>query len=188
MGVTLKWLQRAGRTWCRNNLKLSRTQTSLESQSKNISPSYNRNSPLHRNHGAQHVSLLGQCDHYSQHRRWLKDIRKILQLPPPLHDRRTEYVYDLMLHRELPHANQSSIAQPAANPYADVKSQKSFEKGLLEKTAKQTQDIILYDNRVVLYKMESDIMMYVVGGIEENEIMLYNVILAIRDSLHLLFK
>lgn len=69
-----------------------------------------------------------------------------------------------------------------------MKSQKAFEKGLLEKTAKQTADIILYDNRIVLYKSESDVMMYVVGSIDENEIMLYNVILAIRDSLHLLFK
>ena len=69
-----------------------------------------------------------------------------------------------------------------------MKSQKAFEKGLLEKTAKQTGDIILYDSRVVLYKTESDVMMYVVGGLEENEIMLYNVILALRDSLHLLFK
>ncbi|KAI1639542.1 snare-like protein [Biscogniauxia mediterranea] len=73
-------------------------------------------------------------------------------------------------------------------PYADVKSQKTFEKGLLEKTAKQTGDIILYDNRIVLYKMESDVMMYVVGGVDENEVLLYNVILALRDSLHLLFK
>lgn len=31
-------------------------------------------------------------------------------------------------------------------------------------------------------------MMYVVGGVDENEIMLYNVILAVRDALHLLFK
>ncbi|KAK1636893.1 clathrin adaptor complex small chain [Colletotrichum phormii] len=74
------------------------------------------------------------------------------------------------------------------NPYPDVKSQKAFEKGLLEKTAKQTGDIILYDNRIVLYKMESDVMMYVVGGVDENEVLLYNVILALRDSLHLLFK
>jgi len=36
--------------------------------------------------------------------------------------------------------------------------------------------------------MESDIMMYVVGGAEENEIMLYNVILALRDSLSILLK
>lgn len=31
-------------------------------------------------------------------------------------------------------------------------------------------------------------MMYVVGSVDENEIMLYNVVLALRDSLHLLFK
>ncbi|APA06230.1 hypothetical protein sscle_01g010000 [Sclerotinia sclerotiorum 1980 UF-70] len=83
-----------------------------------------------------------------------------------------------------PHHSSSS----PATPYPDQKSQKAFEKGLLEKTQKQTADIILYDNRIVLYKSESDVMMYVVGGVDENEIMLYNVILALRDSLHLLFK
>ncbi|KAI9739932.1 MAG: Golgi-to-ER vesicle coat component [Claussenomyces sp. TS43310] len=87
------------------------------------------------------------------------------------------------------HAATAGHTSPSSsNPYADVKAQKTFEKGLLQKTAKQTQDIILYDNKIVLYKMESDVMMYVVGGFEENEIMLYNVILALRDSLHLLFK
>lgn len=40
----------------------------------------------------------------------------------------------------------------STGPYSDVKAQKAFEKGLLEKTAKQTGDIILYDNRIVLYK------------------------------------
>ncbi|RYP80312.1 hypothetical protein DL770_006259 [Monosporascus sp. CRB-9-2] len=93
------------------------------------------------------------------------------------------------------HAPNSSGA--SNNPYPDLKSQKAFEKGLLEKTAKQTGDIILWadeeygaidDNRIVLYKMESDVMMYVVGGVDENEILLYNVILSLRDSLHLLFK
>ena len=76
----------------------------------------------------------------------------------------------------------------STNPYPDVKSQKAFEKGLIEKTAKQTGDIILYDNRIVLYKLESDVMIYIVGSVDENEILLYNTILAIRDSLHLLFK
>lgn len=52
----------------------------------------------------------------------------------------------------------------------------------------KTGDIILYDNRIVLYKMESDVMMYVVGDVSENEVLLYNVILALRDSLHLIFK
>jgi coatomer subunit zeta len=80
------------------------------------------------------------------------------------------------------------LATAQKDPYPDVKSQKTFEKGLLDKTSKQTGDIILYDNRIVLYKMESDVMMYVVGGVDENEVLLYNVILALRDSLHLLFK
>lgn len=77
---------------------------------------------------------------------------------------------------------------PGANPYVSVKDQKAFEKGLIEKTAKQTSDVILYDNRIVVFKMESDVMLYVVGGAEENEIMLYNVILALRDSLNILLK
>lgn len=80
------------------------------------------------------------------------------------------------------------MTEEATSAYADVKSQKAFESGLLAKTAKQTADIILYDNRIVLYKTESDVMIYVVGGVDENEIMLYNVILSIRDTLHLLFR
>jgi hypothetical protein len=74
------------------------------------------------------------------------------------------------------------------NPYPDKTSQTRFEKGLLQKTAKQTGDILLYDNRIVLYKMESDVALYVVGSLGDNEILLYNVLLALRDSLHLLFK
>lgn len=74
------------------------------------------------------------------------------------------------------------------NPYPTLKDQKTFEKGLLEKTSKQTSDVILYDGRVVVFKMESDVMLYVVGSAEENEILLYNVVLALRDSLSLLLK
>ncbi|KAI9673938.1 MAG: Golgi-to-ER vesicle coat component [Caeruleum heppii] len=84
--------------------------------------------------------------------------------------------------------SEKSTSYPGANPYPTLKEQKAFEKGLVEKTAKQTSDIILYDNRVVLFKVESDVMLYVVGGADENEIMLYNVILALRDSLNLLLK
>jgi hypothetical protein len=52
-----------------------------------------------------------------------------------------------------------STNYPGANPYPSLKDQKAFEKGLLEKTVKQTSDVILYDNRVVLFKQESDIML-----------------------------
>ncbi|EHK24772.1 clathrin adaptor complex [Trichoderma virens Gv29-8] len=87
-----------------------------------------------------------------------------------------------------PHAAPTGGASIPSHPYTDLKAQKAFEKGLIDKTAKQTGDIILYDNRIVLYKMESDVMLYVVGAADENEILLYNTVLALRDSLHLLFK
>lgn len=87
-----------------------------------------------------------------------------------------------------PPSNAQGNNYPGANPYPTVKDQKAFEKGLLEKTAKQTSDVILYDNRVVLFKLESDIMLYVVGGADENELFLYTVILALRDSLNILLK
>jgi coatomer subunit zeta len=108
-----------------------------------------------------------------------------LLLHPPLSPSLPNPLYIITKKRLTQLATATAQSQ---NPYPDVKAQKAFEKGLLEKTAKQTSDIILYDNRIVLYKMESDIMMYVVGSMDENEIMLYNVILALRDSLHLLFK
>ena len=82
----------------------------------------------------------------------------------------------------------STTNPPPSQPYSTVKEQKAFEKGLLEKTAKQTSDVILYDNKVIVFKMESDVMLYVVGNAEENEILLYNVILALRDTLSILFK
>lgn len=82
----------------------------------------------------------------------------------------------------------SATNPPPSQPNSTLKEQKAFEKGLLEKTAKQTSDVILYDNKVVVFKMESDVMLYVVGGADENEILLYNVILALRDTLSILFK
>ena len=77
---------------------------------------------------------------------------------------------------------------PGTNPYPTVKEQKAFEKGLLDKTNKQSSDVILYDGRVVVFKMEGDVMMYVVGGGEENEVLLYSVVLCLRDALGILLK
>lgn len=58
----------------------------------------------------------------------------------------------------------------------------------MEKTNKQTNDVILYDNRVVVFKVENDVMLYVVGSADENEVLLYNVVVALRDALGILFK
>jgi coatomer subunit zeta len=77
---------------------------------------------------------------------------------------------------------------PQPNPYPTLKEQRTFEKGLFEKTKKQTSDVILFDNKLVVYKQAVDVTMYVVGGAEENEIMLYLVVVALRDCLDALLK
>ena len=50
---------------------------------------------------------------------------------------------------DAPHHAPNASGAPT-NPYPDLKSQKTFEKGLLEKTAKQTGDIILCASFVLL--------------------------------------
>jgi len=94
-----------------------------------------------------------------------------------------------------PHSTTTSSPQspnnplaPPPNPYPTVKAQKAFEKGLLDKTNKSTSDVILYDGKIVVFKMESDVMLYVVGGGDENEVLLYSVVLALRDALGILLK
>jgi len=98
----------------------------------------------------------------------------------------------LAKYYQAPHAPTNlppgTTSAPGANPYASLKEQKAFEKGLMDKTNKTVNDVILYDNRIVVYKMESDVMLYVVGGPEENEILLFSVVLALRDSLAILLK
>jgi len=48
--------------------------------------------------------------------------------------------------------------------------------------------VILYENKVVCFKSESDVMLYVVGPSDENEIFLFGITLALRDSLNILLK
>ena len=51
---------------------------------------------------------------------------------------------------DAPHHAPNASGTTPTNPYSDLKSQKTFEKGLLEKTAKQTGDIILCASPVLL--------------------------------------
>lgn len=48
--------------------------------------------------------------------------------------------------------------------------------------------MILYDNKLCVYKQAVDATVYVIGGAEENEIMLYLVVVALRDCLDALLK
>jgi coatomer subunit zeta len=87
-----------------------------------------------------------------------------------------------------PVGQQAYITTPQPNPYPTLKDQRAFEKGLFEKTKKQTSDVILYDNKLVVYKQAVDSTIYVIGGAEENEIMLYLVVVALKDCLDALLR
>jgi hypothetical protein len=91
-----------------------------------------------------------------------------------------------------PHAVENGPAQnapvPNKQPYPTMSAQKAFESGLFDKTKKQSSDVILYDGRIVVYKTLIDSTIYVVGGIEESELMLYQVVVAMKDAFEVLFR
>lgn len=67
--------------------------------------------------------------------------------------------------------------------------QLEFEKGLFSKTNKQNADVIIYDQRVVVYKQVVDVSIYIVASnLDENETMLYQVVVGLRDALEILLK
>jgi len=89
---------------------------------------------------------------------------------------------------QLQHAEPLRVSTTPKQSHADVKVQKTFEKEILSGIAKQTSDILMYGSLIVCYKNENDTSIMVVGSADENEVLLYNILLALRDSLHFLFK
>ncbi|KAJ3270344.1 hypothetical protein HDV01_007923 [Terramyces sp. JEL0728] len=70
----------------------------------------------------------------------------------------------------------------------EKKDSQKLEKTLFEKTRKTNSDIILFDNLVVVYKPVVDLFIYVVGGLDENEIMLVGVLNCFIDACSNLLK
>ena len=49
-------------------------------------------------------------------------------------------------------------------------------------------DIILYDGHLAVYKHSLDLIFYMLGGPQENELMLYSALTAFMDAAHLLLR
>ena len=49
-------------------------------------------------------------------------------------------------------------------------------------------DIILYDGHLGVYKHSLDLIFYMLGGPQENELMLYSALTAFMDAVHLLLR
>lgn len=69
-----------------------------------------------------------------------------------------------------------------------LKKQKQFEKDLFKKTFKQNTEIILFDNHAVVYKDYPDFVVYVIGGLDQNEVLLYNVLQGLTGSLEIILN
>ncbi|KAI9145026.1 coatomer protein [Paraphysoderma sedebokerense] len=75
---------------------------------------------------------------------------------------------------------------PKATEFPTTKEQKAFEKSLWDKTKKLlNNEIILFDNQVVVYRSNIDVIFYVIGSLEENEVMLTTVLNTFYDSIGL---
>ncbi|KAI9219614.1 Longin-like domain-containing protein [Blastocladiella britannica] len=78
------------------------------------------------------------------------------------------------------------VGPSAVADMTTLKEQKAFERRLWDKTRKALQsEIILFDNHVVVYKVAADCVFYVVGSLEENEVMLLSALTTVIESLNL---
>lgn len=87
-------------------------------------------------------------------------------------------------------SNTTHTTSDSASLAASVKEQKAFEKELFAKTNKQNADILLFNDLcVVAYKQVVDFTIYVVGAdLDVNELMLYRLVMSIKDSIYSLFN
>eukprot|EP00873_Tetraselmis_striata_P001506 jgi/Tetstr1/421770/TSEL_012674.t1 len=74
----------------------------------------------------------------------------------------------------------------------NVQAQANYEKSVFAKTsrtnARGEAEIIMFDDVVVVYKFIGDLMFYVTGGSDENEIIMYTVLQAFYESVSLLLR
>lgn len=80
---------------------------------------------------------------------------------------------------EHPHQKQ----EDEESPFQSLKSQKAFESRLFKKTHKENGDIILFENHIVVYKEIADFVIYIVGGLDENETILFTALEGFKDGL-----
>ena len=66
--------------------------------------------------------------------------------------------------------------------------QKQFEKKVFDKTHSDQIDICLIDKSVILYKNNLDVFFYVVGSLDENELILGNILELLVESLSEVIK
>lgn len=72
--------------------------------------------------------------------------------------------------------------------YKTPQQQATFEKAIYGKINKEHQDIVLYDNHLVTYKQTNDVILVIVGALNENESMLYSLTNNVNEALTILLE
>ena len=72
--------------------------------------------------------------------------------------------------------------------YDNIASQHLFEQKLFNLTYKCDSEIALIDGHTVVYKSTNDVMFYVVGGSEENELLLNSVLVTLYRAINILLR
>ncbi len=62
------------------------------------------------------------------------------------------------------------VVQYYNQTFPSVKEQKDFEKSLFNKTHKGAGDVILLDNWTIVYRNNVDLLFYILGSTNENEV------------------
>lgn len=75
---------------------------------------------------------------------------------------------------------------PAESLAASLKKQKEFESNLFSKTHSQNSEILILDDHLVIYREYVDVSLYLIGGLDENEIVLQEAFNGLKDSLELI--
>ncbi|KAG5420978.1 RET3 [Candida metapsilosis] len=83
-------------------------------------------------------------------------------------------------------SNQPKTAKPSTSSKST--SQLKFEKSLFSKINKVHQDILLYDNNLIVYKQTNDTSIILVSPINENECLMYSTLTNLVESLSILLN
>lgn len=70
--------------------------------------------------------------------------------------------------------------------FPTLKLQRQFEAMLLQKTHKQDNEILILQDKIVVYKEYVDMSMFLIGNINENEILLTNAFNTWKNSMELI--
>uniref|UniRef100_A0A1I7ZJT4 Coatomer subunit zeta n=1 Tax=Steinernema glaseri TaxID=37863 RepID=A0A1I7ZJT4_9BILA len=72
--------------------------------------------------------------------------------------------------------------------FGTQKEQKEFEKNLFQKTNKANGEIILLDGHICVYRSNVDLFFYVIGGSQENELILVSVLNCLYEAISIILR